>query len=167
MRVLGRIRLSRESNETGTSIERQREAVEQWSAMHGHDVIGWGGAIEWSEHLADVLLSELGTDLVRGALKRLPPECNADRAGDGRAARKDPEGALHMTDDPLYFVRKFPSECCAEVSRKGELQPCDKTAFAVAAGDDDGVSRWWPVCVYHARARRMVPLADLLAAVTN
>jgi hypothetical protein len=72
-----------------------------------------------------------------------------------------------MTDDPLYFVRKFPSECCAEVSRKGELQPCDKTAFAVAAGDDDGVSRWWPVCVYHARARRMVPLADLLAAVTN
>ena len=43
MRVLGRIRLSRESNETGTSIERQREAVEQWSAMHGHDVIGWVG----------------------------------------------------------------------------------------------------------------------------
>jgi hypothetical protein len=72
-----------------------------------------------------------------------------------------------MTDDPLYFVRKFPSECCAEVSRKGESQSCDKTAFAVAEGDDDGVSRWWPVCVYHSRGRRMVPLADLLAAVTD
>jgi DNA invertase Pin-like site-specific DNA recombinase len=41
LRVLGRIRLSREAGETGTSIERQREAVEQWSAMHGHEVIGW------------------------------------------------------------------------------------------------------------------------------
>ena len=37
-------------------------------------------------------------------------------------------------NDLLYFVRKFPNECCAEVSRKGELQPCGKTAFAVADG---------------------------------
>ena len=41
LRVLGRIRLSRDADETGTSIERQREAIEQWSAMHGHTVIGW------------------------------------------------------------------------------------------------------------------------------
>jgi site-specific DNA recombinase len=41
LRVLGRIRLSKEESETGTSVERQREAIEQWSAMHGHTVIGW------------------------------------------------------------------------------------------------------------------------------
>jgi site-specific DNA recombinase len=41
LRVLGRIRLSRDADETGTSIERQREAIEQWSAMHGHTVVAW------------------------------------------------------------------------------------------------------------------------------
>jgi site-specific DNA recombinase len=41
LRVLGRIRLSRDADEAGTSIERQREAIEQWSGMHGHEVIGW------------------------------------------------------------------------------------------------------------------------------
>lgn len=41
LRVLGRIRLSRETGEEGTSVERQRESVEQWSAMHGHTVVGW------------------------------------------------------------------------------------------------------------------------------
>ncbi len=41
LRVLGRIRLSRDADETGTSVERQREAIEQWSAMHGHTVIAW------------------------------------------------------------------------------------------------------------------------------
>jgi site-specific DNA recombinase len=41
LRVLGRIRLSRDADESGTSIERQRESIEQWSAMHGHTVVGW------------------------------------------------------------------------------------------------------------------------------
>ncbi|MGB5794529.1 MAG: recombinase family protein [Mycolicibacter algericus] len=41
LRVLGRVRLSKDTDETGTSIERQREAIEQWSQMHGHTVIGW------------------------------------------------------------------------------------------------------------------------------
>jgi site-specific DNA recombinase len=41
LRVLGRIRLSKDADETGTSIERQRESIEQWSKMHGHTVIGW------------------------------------------------------------------------------------------------------------------------------
>lgn len=41
LRVLGRIRLSKDADETGTSIERQRESIEQWSAMHGHLVVGW------------------------------------------------------------------------------------------------------------------------------
>src|SRR6478609_9971225 len=41
LRVLGRIRLSKDADETGTSIERQRESINQWSAMHGHTVVGW------------------------------------------------------------------------------------------------------------------------------
>ncbi|WP_322859541.1 recombinase family protein [Mycobacterium europaeum] len=41
LRVLGRIRLSREAGETGTSIERQREDIEQWSALHRHTIVGW------------------------------------------------------------------------------------------------------------------------------
>lgn len=41
LRVLGRIRLSRDADETGTSVERQREAIEQWSKMHGHPIVGW------------------------------------------------------------------------------------------------------------------------------
>jgi site-specific DNA recombinase len=41
LRVLGGIRLSRDADESGTSIERQRESIEQWSAMHGHTVIGF------------------------------------------------------------------------------------------------------------------------------
>lgn len=41
MRVLGRIRLSKDADETGTSVERQRESIEQWSSMHGHEIVGW------------------------------------------------------------------------------------------------------------------------------
>ena len=41
LRVLGRIRLSKEESETGTSLDRQREAIDQWAAMHGHRVVGW------------------------------------------------------------------------------------------------------------------------------
>ncbi|BCP36426.1 hypothetical protein MINTMi198_17960 [Mycobacterium intracellulare M.i.198] len=68
--------------------------------------------------------------------------------------------------DVLMFIRKFPEKCCAEVSRKGECQPCDKTAVGAAEGDDDGEVRWWPVCAYHSRGRSMVPLADLVASFT-
>lgn len=68
--------------------------------------------------------------------------------------------------DVLHFVRKFPENCCAEVSRRGEAQPCDKTAIAVADGDDDGEHCWWPVCAHHLRGRRMVPLADLVSRLT-
>jgi len=46
LRVLGRIRLSRDADESGTSIERQRESIEQWSAMHGHTVVGWAISVE-------------------------------------------------------------------------------------------------------------------------
>ena len=64
-----------------------------------------------------------------------------------------------------YFVLKYPDQCCAEVSRKGESQPCDKPAYAVtvgAADDYDDPGRWWPVCIYHARGRTLVPLSELI-----
>src|ERR1700743_55208 len=39
-RVLGRIRLSR-STEESTSVDRQTQSVEMWCQMHGHEIIGW------------------------------------------------------------------------------------------------------------------------------
>lgn len=33
--------MSREAGDTGTSIERQREAIEAWAAMHDGTVVGW------------------------------------------------------------------------------------------------------------------------------
>jgi DNA invertase Pin-like site-specific DNA recombinase len=43
MRVLGRLRLSRATEESAgsTSIERQREAVEKWAEMNSHQIVGW------------------------------------------------------------------------------------------------------------------------------
>jgi hypothetical protein len=66
-----------------------------------------------------------------------------------------------VSSDWMRFVRKFPDKCCAEVSRDGESQPCDKTAVAVAYGDED--PRYWPVCKSHVRGREIVSLAELLA----
>lgn len=60
--------------------------------------------------------------------------------------------------DRMTFLRRYPDKCCADVSRKGESQPCDKLAVAVALDTEDD---WWPVCAYHARGR-MMPLAELL-----
>lgn len=40
LRVLGRTRLSRSSEES-TSIERQREIIESWASTHGHEIVGW------------------------------------------------------------------------------------------------------------------------------
>jgi hypothetical protein len=72
-------------------------------------------------------------------------------------------------DDALRFIRRFPDKCCVEVSRKGESQPCDKPAVAVASGVDEWEDQdcWWPVCAHHSRGRRMVSLPDLIKAVSN
>lgn len=68
----------------------------------------------------------------------------------------------------LSFVRKFPGECCVGVTRQGEYQPCNKTAVAVAEGEQgEWEGEWWPVCAHHARGRKMVPLAELLATLTT
>jgi hypothetical protein len=63
-------------------------------------------------------------------------------------------------NDKLDFILKFPDKCCAEVSRKGESQPCDKMAVAVTIDVEDG--HWWPVCPHHSRGRPMMSLAELI-----
>ena len=40
MRVLGRIRLSRSSEES-TSVERQRELIETWAKANNHEIVAW------------------------------------------------------------------------------------------------------------------------------
>jgi site-specific DNA recombinase len=47
MRVLGRIRLSRASEES-TSPERQREIIEQWASANDHQIIGWAEDLDVS-----------------------------------------------------------------------------------------------------------------------
>lgn len=65
-----------------------------------------------------------------------------------------------MSTDVLGSVREFPGECCEEVSRRGELQPCNKLAVAARLDVDEHA---YPVCGYHARSP-MVPLRVLLYA---
>jgi DNA invertase Pin-like site-specific DNA recombinase len=47
MRVLGRIRLSRLTEES-TSAARQREVIQQWADTHGHELIGWAEDLDIS-----------------------------------------------------------------------------------------------------------------------
>jgi DNA invertase Pin-like site-specific DNA recombinase len=47
MRVLGRLRLSR-STEESTSIERQREIIQQWATTNDHTIVGWAEDIDVS-----------------------------------------------------------------------------------------------------------------------
>jgi site-specific DNA recombinase len=46
-RVLGRIRLSRMSDES-TSPQRQREIIEQWASVNDHEIIGWAEDLDVS-----------------------------------------------------------------------------------------------------------------------
>lgn len=59
----------------------------------------------------------------------------------------------------LTDVRNHPDTCDEEVTRKGELQPCENIAVAVRIDPDGGTL--YPVCGRHAR-RPMVRLRDLL-----
>jgi hypothetical protein len=68
-----------------------------------------------------------------------------------------------MGDNPWHFIEKFPNECTAEVSRKGNTEPCDKPAYAIAF-DAEG---YWPVCISHARGQALVPLAEILTSTTK
>lgn len=69
----------------------------------------------------------------------------------------------HAPSGDIEHITRFPGECCAAVSRGGELQPCDKRAVAVTVDTEDG--HWWPVCPHHSRGRPMVSLADLIGAI--
>jgi len=58
------------------------------------------------------------------------------------------------------------TECHEEVTRDGELQPCDKTPVVALRSDEseghalDSPSGWYPVCTKHVRA----PMVDLWVA---
>jgi site-specific DNA recombinase len=47
LRVLGRVRLSQDRLES-TSVERQREVIEQWAQAHHHQIVGWAEDISVS-----------------------------------------------------------------------------------------------------------------------
>lgn len=46
-RVLGRVRLSRDREES-TSVERQREEIQRWAQAHDHRIIGWAEDVDVS-----------------------------------------------------------------------------------------------------------------------
>lgn len=59
----------------------------------------------------------------------------------------------------LNFIRRWPDRCDAAVTRKGRMEPCNKTAVAVRIVPEEGHP--YPVCAFHARGE-MVPLRELL-----
>lgn len=59
MRVLGRIRLSR-STEESTSKERQQEIIEQWSQMNDHTIVGWAEDMDVSRSVDPFQTPDLG-----------------------------------------------------------------------------------------------------------
>lgn len=59
MRVLGRLRLSRSTDES-TSIERQREIIESWAGANGHTVVGWAEDLDVSGGMDPFDTPELG-----------------------------------------------------------------------------------------------------------
>lgn len=70
-----------------------------------------------------------------------------------------------MPDNPVTrFLLKFPDLCCAEVTRRGNVEPCDKPAIAVAVSTEAYDPSWWPVCRKHLRGRELVPLEDVVRA---
>lgn len=44
---IGRVRLSHSTDES-TSVERQRQHIEQWARLHGHTIVGWAEDIDVS-----------------------------------------------------------------------------------------------------------------------
>jgi site-specific DNA recombinase len=58
-RVLGRVRLSRSTDES-TSEERQREIIETWASMHGHEIVGWAVDLDVSRSVDPFDSPDLG-----------------------------------------------------------------------------------------------------------
>jgi site-specific DNA recombinase len=59
MRVLGRVRLSRATEES-TSVERQRELIEAWVKANDHEIVGWAEDIDVSGSVDPFDTSGLG-----------------------------------------------------------------------------------------------------------
>lgn len=59
LRVLGRVRLSRSSEES-TSVERQRDVIAKWSEANGHSLIGWAEDIDVSGSVSPFDTVQLG-----------------------------------------------------------------------------------------------------------
>ncbi|WP_078344850.1 recombinase family protein [Mycobacteroides chelonae] len=59
MRVLGRVRLSRLTEES-TSLNRQRELIEKWADMHDHTVVGWAEDVDVSGSVDPFEAPQLG-----------------------------------------------------------------------------------------------------------
>ncbi len=59
MRILGRLRLSR-STESSTSIERQREIIQQWADMNDHTMVGWASDLDISGSVDPFETPQLG-----------------------------------------------------------------------------------------------------------
>ncbi len=59
MRVLGRVRLSRNRDES-TSVARQRELITSWAETNGHEIVAWAEDVEVSGSLSPFDTPELG-----------------------------------------------------------------------------------------------------------
>jgi hypothetical protein len=65
---------------------------------------------------------------------------------------------------PTLLVALRWGVCDEEVTRKGESQPCEKTAVALRYDPEE--QHPYPVCAYHSR-RPMVPLAAIVTALAG
>lgn len=85
-RVLGILRLSRDG-ENSTSIERQRDRIEQWAEFNGHTIVGWAEDVDVSGGVAPWERAELGKWLpdtigARVSEREEQMAWNASRAGE-------------------------------------------------------------------------------------
>lgn len=69
LRVLGRVRLSRATEES-TSVERQREQIQHWASINGHEIIGWADDLDVSGSVDPFDTPGLGPWLTDGQLQR-------------------------------------------------------------------------------------------------
>jgi hypothetical protein len=69
--------------------------------------------------------------------------------------------AAHAASTSVRMALADTDECTEGVTRKGEFEPCGKTAVALRYDPEEGAP--YPVCGFHSRAD-MVPLADIVKA---
>src|SRR5215208_201302 len=59
LRVLGRVRLSRDTD-ASTSVERQREHIEDWARRHDSEIVGWAEDVDVSVKVDPFKTPDLG-----------------------------------------------------------------------------------------------------------